>query len=366
MKRRAHSVFVSYAHTDKDRVLPLASYLGRLGLKVWMDTKRLAPGQTIVEKVSEAISDSDVYMVCISPSALSSKWVIHELNTALSLEITQGRPRVVPVIVSKAELPAMLSGRLYIDVAASLDRAKESIKLALESTLPGGAAAEIDRDAEQRRLILSSVGLELREKTYKNYGGLSQEHDKGEVEEEAAELIKTLRRKANGILLNFVSASEMDFSTPHPTFPNGSLSERMKDTYGELSGSLRKVAVVELQILNPDEGRMSKLVSSKLASLGVARISYSFQVSPPIRRLPQIVLERLQEEYVILGWDMEKGADVELPNELTLSVCCSEEEITLAIETKYDFLFESRAKEFSVRKFIDWLIKDRAQDSPPA
>jgi hypothetical protein len=111
-----------------------------------------------------------------------------------------------------------------------------------------------------------------------------------------------------------------------------------------------------VEVLNPDEDRLSKLISSKLESLGVARAVYTFFLSPPVPKLPQITLERLQEKYVILGWGPEYGAEVELPDDLKLSVRCTEEEITIAIETEYQFQFEERAKEFSVRKFVDWLL----------
>ncbi len=52
----------------------------------------------------------------------------------------------------------------------------------------------------------------------------------------------------------------------------------------------------EVQVLNPDEERFGKIMSSKLESLDVARVTYSFLLSPPISGLPQMVLERLQNE----------------------------------------------------------------------
>lgn len=355
--KKQPSIFISYTHKDKERVIPLASYLGRLGLKVWMDTKDLVAGQTIIEKVSEAISKSDLYLVCLSPAALSSQWVNHELNTALTLETTQGQPKVLPIMVAKSELPPMLSGRLYVDMTGSLDQAKQKLRQAIETNIEEEAIEQIEKVPMGRQLVISSVRLELQKETAKCYGGLTHDHDKDDVQEDAVDLLKSLRRRANGVLLNFVSASEMDFSSRYPKFPNGDLSERVEDIEGLIIGTICKRAIVEVEVLNPNEERLAKLISSKLESLGVAKVIYSFFLSPPVPDFPQRALERLQEKYVILGWDPEHGTEVELPDDLKLAVRCTEEEITVALETKYRFQFEKRAKEFSVRNFVDWLLE---------
>lgn len=181
--------------------------------------------------------------------------------------------------------------------------------------------------------------------------------DKSEVQEEAEELLKLLRKQANGILLNFIQASEMDFSVPYPKFPNGEVSGRIRDIPGPFDGSIRKQATVQIELLNPDEKRLNKLMSSNLETLGVSRVIYSFLLSPPISNLPQYILEQLQANYVILGWEPDSGAEIEMPDDLKLSVSCTEESITIAIETKYQFQFEKRAKGFLVRNFVEWLLK---------
>ena len=359
---KQHSVFISYTHKDRDRVVPIASYLGSLGLRVWLDTKELAAGQSIVESISHAISQSDLYVVALSPDALSSAWVNHELNTALTFEITQGHPKVLPVIVGKVDVPAMIKSRLYVDLSGTLDAGKSSLRQAIHKNLPEFDVTESLPAEEKTKLSLGSVTFRLRAETDKYYGSaFGDDITKSDVEEEAAILLKRLRKKANGILLNFVAAAEMDFTTPYPKFPNGDVTEYTEDSGGDFVGTIRKEAVVNVEVLNPDEQKLNDLVSSKLASLGVSKVVYSFFVSPPIDNLSQIALQRLQDNHVILGWDPENGADVELPDDLTLSVAPTSERIRLGIETKYAFQFEKRAKEFSVREFIDWLIARKSK-----
>jgi hypothetical protein len=350
------SVFISYSHQDRETVFPLASHLGRMGFQVWMDTKDLELGTNIVEVVSKAIERCDLYIVILSSAAISSKWVTHELNTALSLEITRGRPRVLPIMLSKVEVPIAIQSRLYLDISGmGLEEARHRVDLALKEHLPSLPKHDV-REIPQERIELSSVILELKGETHKSYGGPhGEDSSKEDVEEEAANLVKSLRRRAQGVLLNFVAASEMDFSSPHPRFPNGEVTSTFKDTAGNFTGTIAKVAVVSVQVLNPDEKKLEELVSSKLSSLGVVRATYSFLIIPPLENLAQRALEKLQKNYVILGWDRDEGAEVELPDDLKLCIFCSDEVVRVGIETKYGFQFEKRAKEFSVREFVRWV-----------
>ena len=56
---RKARVFLSYAHVDRDRVLPLYKKLKRAGLDPWLDEKDLYPGQPWRETVLNAIEDAD-------------------------------------------------------------------------------------------------------------------------------------------------------------------------------------------------------------------------------------------------------------------------------------------------------------------
>lgn len=250
MADQQHSAFISYSHKDKEDGSSLASYLGRLGLKVWLDTKELHAGQSIIEAVSSAIQRSDLYVVCLSPAALKSQWVIHELNTALTLETTKGHPKVMPILLARTELPSTLAGRLYIDMTESLDQAKPNIQHSVESLLKISVRAEEEATPAHRQVIISSVRLQLVEETDKHYG-FDHNFDKDDVAEEAQQKIQTLRRRANGILLNFVPASEMDFSSRYFQFPNGGITERIEDVSGPFTGSIAKKAIVEVEVLNP-------------------------------------------------------------------------------------------------------------------
>lgn len=298
--------------------------------------------------------------VCLSKNAIQSQWVLNELNTALTLETTKSRPKVIPVMIEKCDLPVALTGRLYVDMTGSLSEAKDKIRQSVRSYL-----AELDitfleekeKIPTKRELFLSSLSLFLLDETVKYYGGGFTEFDKDEVEEESQSLVEALRRRANGVLLYFVDVSEIDPYSPYPKFPNGDYSEKIEDVGGDLVGTVRKKVTVEVQILNPDESKVSKLISSELETLWVNKITYTFTISPPVKNLVQHILKRLQDRYVIIEWDTKQGAKIRLPDDLQLWVWCDEEQLRLSLETKYEFQFEKRAKEFSVKDFIKWLLE---------
>ncbi|HEV2890464.1 MAG TPA: toll/interleukin-1 receptor domain-containing protein [Frankiaceae bacterium] len=346
-------VFVSYTHADRAKVAQLASYIANLGFKVWLDTEDLVAGDRLIETIGGAIERAAAYVVCLSPTAVASQWVNHELNTALTLELATGSPHVLPVLIETTDLPSKLVTRLYIDATRSLDAAREPLRRALENIV--GANTMLVLGPDQPDLWISSAQFRLFADTARNYGAPFGDHTAQQVREEALGLLTGLRRKANGILLNFIAAKELDWADPRFKFPNGEVSERIEDLPGPFDGSIIKRAVVDVEVINPREEQLAKLVSSQLEALGVLRVGYQFSIRPPDTDLPARVLQRLQDTYPILSWDPSVGAEVALPDDLHVMVRTSAEEIAIGLETKYPFQLERRAQQFSIREFVDWL-----------
>ncbi len=149
----------------------------------------------------------------------------------------------------------------------------------------------------------------------------------------------------------------MDFTSLIPKFPNGEYSEKIVDKQGTFNATLIKRAIVEVKVFNPEEKKVNSLVSSRLVQLGVGKITYEYFFSPPIINLTEKIIEKIQDNYVILGWDKETGAEVELSDDLKISIWASDEQIKISLGTKYQFQFEKRLKEFSIKEFIEWLTK---------
>jgi TIR domain len=84
------SVFLSHAHEDNSLARQLAAGLTQRGVQVWVDECELRIGDSIIERVSEAIAEGDFLLAIISPASLLSGWCKHEL----ALAATRGRERV--------------------------------------------------------------------------------------------------------------------------------------------------------------------------------------------------------------------------------------------------------------------------------
>lgn len=209
--------------------------------------------------------------------------------------------------------------------------------------------------AAEQRIWISSAQFTLFDDTQRQYAGPYADHTLQQVREEAFRLLTSLRRKANGILLNFTSARELDWTKPAFDFPNGEISERLEEIAGPFEGTIRLRAIIEVDVINPNEETLAKLVASHLRALDVLRIGYHFSFAEPDAALPSHALTRLQSTYPILSWDPDSGAEVALPHGLRLMVRTTPEEIGIALATRYPFQLEQRVKEFSVREFVEWL-----------
>lgn len=109
-------LFVSYAHRDRDRVLPVIRQLQTEGYRVWYD-QGIDPGTEWDENIASHIEDSGYVLAFISANYLDSDNCKDELNYARTLE----RPRIL-IYLENVRLPggmAMRLGRLQAVYAES-------------------------------------------------------------------------------------------------------------------------------------------------------------------------------------------------------------------------------------------------------
>ena len=95
------TIFLSYAHEDKEFVNKLSSDLTSLGYAVIQDTKTFRPGFDIDGTIRNHIERSDFVIPVLTTNALNSPWVTGvEVRLARHLQ-SQGRAvRVIPILLS--------------------------------------------------------------------------------------------------------------------------------------------------------------------------------------------------------------------------------------------------------------------------
>ena len=91
-------VFISHAASDKELASRVADALDQAGLEVWNDTQIL-PGDNWAAKIAQAMEESQVMVLLLTPAALNSQWVNQEISYALGRQVY----RVIPVIAGPPE-----------------------------------------------------------------------------------------------------------------------------------------------------------------------------------------------------------------------------------------------------------------------
>lgn len=108
-------VFVSHSHADKPFVRKLIADLSARGVSLWFDELELSPGDSLIERIQDAILHAPYFLVILSKASVGSNWVRKELNTALALELKLGTKLIIPAVIEDCELPPFLMEKLYVD-----------------------------------------------------------------------------------------------------------------------------------------------------------------------------------------------------------------------------------------------------------
>jgi hypothetical protein len=92
-------IFVSYSHSDINRVYPEIVRLRNLGYRIWYD-EGIKPGDKISRQLADAIKKSFLFLVFLSQSAVESKHVLREVYLASEKE----EMKVLPIKLERAVL----------------------------------------------------------------------------------------------------------------------------------------------------------------------------------------------------------------------------------------------------------------------
>jgi hypothetical protein len=151
---QAQPLFVSYSHADKRFVGRLVKDLQLRGFSVWQDERELRVGESVAEKLREAIQGTDYFLLVVSPAADKSPWVKRELDVALNAHLRGEIRGVLPLVQGEGDLPSLLDGLLYADFRPR--RYNKGLNTLLRT---------LDYDLD-RQTILASVLLKERSREY--------------------------------------------------------------------------------------------------------------------------------------------------------------------------------------------------------
>jgi len=108
-------VFLCHASIDKPIVNRVATDLARLEIAPWLDSWKIRAGDSIPQKISSGIKDSDCVVVFLSKNAVTSHWVEREWQAKYWDEIQRNEVLVIPALLEDCEIPQLLKAKKYAD-----------------------------------------------------------------------------------------------------------------------------------------------------------------------------------------------------------------------------------------------------------
>jgi hypothetical protein len=128
---RELGVFISYASSDREIAGRIAMGLTAFGYRNFYDVWEMQPGESILARINLALAESDILLVLLSAQSVASRWVRHELDTALMGQLRGRSIQVIPVVIGDCEIPEMLQDMLQIDMRPDFEEGLRTLLDAL-------------------------------------------------------------------------------------------------------------------------------------------------------------------------------------------------------------------------------------------
>ncbi len=109
-------VFFSYARRDGDLVRQIVATTSSPAIATWLDVEMLGADDHWQPIMADAVRRSDLFIVCVSPASLESRWVGVEIDHA----VRNGKAMLAILLapLGDAQLPVALGAARAINVAS--------------------------------------------------------------------------------------------------------------------------------------------------------------------------------------------------------------------------------------------------------
>lgn len=109
------SVFISYSTKDSKFVNELSAELVKNRINIWLDKWEMQPGDSLIDKIQDGLTDSSFLLVVLSENSVQSEWCKKELNSGLMREIKEKKVVVIPILLDDCDVPVFLQEKVYAD-----------------------------------------------------------------------------------------------------------------------------------------------------------------------------------------------------------------------------------------------------------
>lgn len=251
------SAFLSHNHKDKEFVRRLSRDLEGHGVHYWLDEAEMKIGDSLIQKIREGIDRVDYFVVVLSSNSVNAPWVANELDVAMNFQI-QGEPiKVLPLMLSKCDLPGFLVGKVYGDFTNEKEY-KKSFKKLINSMGRVYNESVMSSDAVSNNLGIAldkaiATNLPLMSKPFHRpfqYMGMTIQQAEREVEAKANEIGNIVVDTDDCRMLleaegNFVHYVEGELKATAPHYENQEFDS--ESVLGALSIGLSELDLINKQ-----------------------------------------------------------------------------------------------------------------------
>lgn len=144
-------VFLSHNSEDKPIVEKIGEFLEANGVTAWIDKWRMSPGDSLIEKIGEALDKSEKLVVFLSPDSVDSNWVKQEVATGKIMELAEekgvGINFIIPVLLRPCKIPWFLKDKVYANFSdKSFDAACHELLRGIKDTPLGNQKSKFSNE----------------------------------------------------------------------------------------------------------------------------------------------------------------------------------------------------------------------------
>jgi len=126
--------FICYASEDRVVARALAASISQLGADVWLDEREIRVGDSIVQRISDALGVISHLIVLLSRNSVDKPWVQRELSSAVMLQLSKKRVTVLPIRLDDCAIPSIIADIKYADARAGMESVIRDLAHALSTT----------------------------------------------------------------------------------------------------------------------------------------------------------------------------------------------------------------------------------------
>lgn len=115
------SAFISYSTKDNDFVDRLSIELIKNRIHIWRDKWEMRPGDSLIDKIQEALIDSSFLLIVLSENSVQSEWCRKELNAGFMRELSKKDVTLIPILIDDCEIPLFLQEKVFADFRTSFE-----------------------------------------------------------------------------------------------------------------------------------------------------------------------------------------------------------------------------------------------------